>query len=168
MPLELQERYLSLRSKIIGPVDQCSREAPIKEDGGWVKGTEFEHLVLDKGLKGTADRKRIYAITQSQQAQNGVLSPNAEAKSFMGGDGEDAKIRRELAKVGGELGVHVIRTVQPELHHCMELQAKLLGYFRPGSVDNVCFGGSQFNISTPDYLTELLAAVRLKFQIPKA
>ncbi|KAH9912422.1 uncharacterized protein B0H18DRAFT_961088 [Fomitopsis serialis] len=155
MPLELQERYLSLRSEIIGPVDQCSREAPVKEDRGWVKGTKFECLVLNKGLRGTADRKCIYAITQSQQAQNGVLSPNVEAKSFVGGDGKDAKIRRELAKVGGELGVHVIHTVQPELHHRMELQAKLLGYFRPGSVDNVCFGGSQLNISTPDYLTEL-------------
>ncbi|KAH9840712.1 uncharacterized protein C8Q71DRAFT_854587 [Rhodofomes roseus] len=156
MPVPLVQRYLNSCSRVMGPCEKCSREAPVKAaNGEWIKGTEFERLVLSKGLEGTKDRKRIYAITQSQQVQNGVLAPNVEAKSFTGGDGEDAEIHRELAKVGGELGVHIIRTVQPELYHHLELHAKLLGYFRPGTMSNVCFGGSQLNVSTPDYLDKL-------------
>ncbi|KAH9828722.1 uncharacterized protein C8Q71DRAFT_891939, partial [Rhodofomes roseus] len=156
MPVPLVQRYLNSCSRVMGPREKCSRQVPVKAaNGEWIKGTEFERLVLSKGLKGTKDRKRIYAITQSQQVQNGVLAPNVEAKSFTGGDGEDAEIRRELAKVGGELGVHIIRTVQPELYHRLELHAKLLGYFRPGTMSNVCFGGSQLNVSTPDYLDKL-------------
>ena len=99
MPSELQEHYLGLHGCIVGPAEACSHEAPVKEGGEWVKGTQFECLVLSKGLKPPSDHKRIYAITQSQQAQNGVLSPNLEAKSFQGDDGEEAAIRRELAKV---------------------------------------------------------------------
>ena len=100
MPSDIVEGYLMVREDLIGPIEECLLEAPSKINGQYVKGVHFEHCIQSKELKDSQNRKRVYAITQSQQRQNGILGPNVEAKLYdQDAEGNDIKIRKELADV---------------------------------------------------------------------
>ncbi|EPS93739.1 hypothetical protein FOMPIDRAFT_92593 [Fomitopsis schrenkii] len=160
MPQDLVDGYLEVRDSIIGPVDACSLSKPCEISGKWVHGTHFERLVLAKGLKPTLPNKpraRVYAIGQSQQVPNSVITPNVEAKLYDGEDSEDIQIRRTLARLGGKLSMKIMETVLPEETKTICDAQRVLGNFALGTAENLCFGGSQLNIATPEYLSTLLS-----------
>ena len=71
-----------------------------KINGQYVKGAHFECCIQSKESKDSQNCKRVCAITQSQQQQNGILGPNAEAKLYdQDTEGDDIKICKELADV---------------------------------------------------------------------
>ena len=94
MPSDIVEGYLMVHEDLIGPIEECLLEAPSKINGQYVKGAHFECCIQSKESKDSQNCKRVCAITQSQQQQNGILGPNVEAKLYdQDTEGDDIKIR---------------------------------------------------------------------------